>query len=90
MSVANWLLLHDYPPTYKHVCSTSLVPIMLLKLPFWAMLQLCSNYAPYVSQYSPQIQHLNHKIMSISSLYVLIFQMLSRLSSQFPYNLAHI
>ena len=40
-----------------------LVPIMLLKLPImlWRnapeFCLLCSNYAPYVSQYSPQIQH---------------------------------
>ena len=41
-----------------------LVPIMLLKLPvmLWNIAPefclLCSNYAPYVSQYAPQIQHL--------------------------------
>ena len=42
---------------------TRLVPIMLLKLPImlWSnaleFCLLCSNYAPYMNHFAPQIQH---------------------------------
>ena len=56
-----------------------LVPIMLWSnAPEFCL--LCSNYVPYVSHaVTPQIHHsfhlsyLNHKIMSISSLYLAIY-----------------
>ena len=54
--------LHE--SVWLSICYTSrLMPIMLLKLPImlWRnALEFCllySNYAPYVSQCSPQIQH---------------------------------
>ena len=48
-----------------------LVPIMLLKLPImlWSNVPefclLCSNYAPYVSQYAPQIQRFLSVILHV-------------------------
>ena len=64
-----------------------LVPIMLLNLAImlWSnapeFCLLCSNYGPYVSQCSPLIEHFLSfiLIMSISSLYLFIFQILCNL-----------
>ena len=48
-----------------------LVPVMLLKLPImlWSNVPefclLCSNYAPYVSQYAPQIQRFLSVILHV-------------------------
>ena len=59
-----------------------LVPIMLLKLPImlWSnapeFCLLCSNYAPYVSQCSPQIQHFLSLILlksGLSAFFIYLF-----------------
>ena len=80
------------------------MPIMLLKLPImlWSnapkFCLLCSNYAPYVSQYAPQIEHFlslilpksqNHEYWQYLFIYFPNIVQFC-LSSWFLYSLVHI